>query len=483
MRERRLGREPTQRARSPLSGRAAPVVAAVALLALVPAGIYDALLICAGGPGLFAPVPHGLTFNSMLVHLLHGSFAVDPAAIGDEGSLRNGATYAYFGILPALLRGVFLPAADFATTDFTRLGCLAAVMVMSFFKLLSALTVWRAAGRPDRRLLLMLLAAAILLSGPQIQFLRASLFEEPILWAGACAAAFVYLALRAYHSPQGFTPGVLAALALAAGLCLLTRVSTALGLYAACGLLWIRCARQRRRGARLRLLLPLAILAAFVAVAGVVNDARWGNPLMFNDPHLYLWALRHSPDRLARTGQYGQFNLARIWYGVIYYLVPLWVVPTGDGSLLWSAFQHRMIDAVELPPSSFLVSDPLLVGLALYALLHLVRRRDIARPGIVAAVLLGLCVPIGLMLTATSMTFRYRLEFYPFLEFCAFIGFGRLLCDPAAPPRLRFAAATVAGIVLSHALWVLYMATPFGPASTVMGPTDVISFYRSVLRL
>ena len=40
----------------------------------------------------------------MLAHLLHGEFFVDPNTIGDEGFLRNGHVYAYWGIWCALLR-------------------------------------------------------------------------------------------------------------------------------------------------------------------------------------------------------------------------------------------------------------------------------------------------------------------------------------------------------------------------------------------
>src|SRR5712691_3708883 len=88
-------------------------------LLLLPALYYYAfLLTMAGSTGLFQPVTYGLTFNSMLSHLLEGRFDVDPATIGPEGFLRDGAVYAYFGIFPALFRALFLPLPDFATTDF-----------------------------------------------------------------------------------------------------------------------------------------------------------------------------------------------------------------------------------------------------------------------------------------------------------------------------------------------------------------------------
>jgi hypothetical protein len=461
---------------------------AAALFCLVPACAYYAALLSAGSPGLFSPVPHGLTFNSMLLHLLHGSFDVDPQTIGDEGFLKDGLVYTYFGVLPALLRLPFLLSADFAALDLTRLSCIAAVTVMGGCKLASLLTVWRARANRERSSLLMLLAAAVLFGGAEIQFLRALIYQEVLLWAGALAAAFVYCVLRGCYRARGFTPGLLAALALLAGLCLLTRVPTGLGLYAALALLWLRLAwrgwRQagpgRARVAALTpLVTPVVIAAGFVALTGLVNYARWGDPLLFADWRYYLWPLQHAPERLEGLAQYGAFNLIRLGYGLAYYFLPLWVLHTGDGSLLWSEFQHRTIYAVELPPASFLLSDPLTLGLAGFAVVQLLRRRDPLDRGLVLPVLAGLFVPIALMLTFSGMTFRYRMEFYPFFELCAFVGFGMLLARRGRLPMLPFAVACLIGIVASHGFWTLYMLTPFGDASTVMGGRDVVSFYRS----
>jgi hypothetical protein len=470
-----------------LTGAAGPPWV-IACLCLVPAGAYYAGLLSLSGPTFFAPVPMGLTFNSMLLHLLHGTFDVDPQTIGAEGSLRNGLTYTYFGIVMALIRLPFVGLSDFATIDFTRLSCLAAASVMAFFKVASVLTVWRAAGRSDRSILLVLFTIAILFGGPQVQFLRSVIYQEVALWAAALASAFVYLVIRGYYSERGFTSGLLAALATVAGLCLLTRVSTALGLYLALGFLWLQLAWRALRAAapgpsRLAVLTPFVasavILGAFVAIAGFVNYERWGNPLLFTDSQLHLYAMQYAPDRLVRSERYGQFNLIRLGYGLAYYFFPVWAMRAGDGGLLWSAFEQRTLDSVELPPSSFLISDPLIIGLAVFALVQLVGRREVLNRAVAVPVLAGLFVPIALMLTFISMTFRYRLEFYPFFELCAFLGFGVLLSRPAEPPLRWFAAAAIAGIVASHALWFFYMLSPFGNASLRLGGMDVISFYRS----
>ncbi len=478
-----------------LSGSAA-VIWGIVLLCLVPATAYYGFLICLNygdflkgpyqGSGLLRPVNYGLTFNSMLLHLLQGTFDVDPQTIGLEGAVRDGLTYSYFGIALALIRLPFIALQDFATTDFTRLSCLVAVSVMGAFNLASVLTVWRAAGRPERSVFLVIVALAMLIGGAQIQFLMASIWQEVTLWAAALGSAFVYLVIHGYFSERGFTAGILAALAVVAGLCLLTRVSTALGLYLAFGLLMVSLAWRALRTAGpgrfplamlARLIPAAAILGVFVAIAGLVNYQRWGDPLAFAaDMPAYLLA---SPDRLARDAQYGQFNIIRVGYALAYYFVPVWAMPTADGNLSWSAFQQRTIDSVELPPGSFFLSDPVLIALSVFGLAQLVRQREAINRAIAVPVLAGLFVPIALILTYTSMSFRYRLEFYPFFELCGFLGFGVLLSRPKKPPLTWFAAAAILGAVASHGLWVLYALGRYGDASEKLGGMDLISFYRS----
>ncbi len=461
---------------------------AVVLLCLAPTGAYYAFLLSLGFPGFFSQSPRGLTFNSMLLHLLNGSFDVDPQTIGDEGVLRNGLTYAYFGIAPALLRLPLVVFPDFANTDYSRLSCLAAVCVMAACKLAAVLTVWRAVGRRDQLSLVVLLAMATLIGGAQIQFLRGMIYQEVVLWAVALASVFVYLVVGGYYSERGFGPGRLAALATVAGMCLLTRVSTALGLYAALGLLWLplawRMVRALGPGRRSTALLArfgpsAAILCGFAVITGFVNYQRWGNAFAFTDSQHYLWAMIHGRDRLLRDQEYGIFNIVRLGYGLAYYFLPVWVLQTADGDLWWSEFQHRVIDSVELPPSSFFLSDPLLIGLTVFTLAQLARLRTPLDRAIAVPVLAGLAIPIGLILTFVSMAFRYRLEFYPFFDLCAFLGLGVLLARPQPPPRLAFAAAACAGVLAAHVFWLLYMLSPLGDAGALLSGRDVLTFYRS----
>jgi hypothetical protein len=109
--------------------------------------------------------------------------------------------------------------------------------------------MWRHGGARAPVLLLAVMIAAILMSGPQIEFLRPSIYQEVELWAGAFSAIFVYLVLRGLSADAGFSPFLLNAMAVTAGFCLFTRVSNALGLYAAFGFIWL-CVARRASAAR-----------------------------------------------------------------------------------------------------------------------------------------------------------------------------------------------------------------------------------------
>jgi len=105
------------------------------MLILIPA-VYYLFFVMDGSFNLFKPIEptaRGMAFNSMLEHLQHGEFDIDPAAIGSEGFVRDGKTYTYFGIIPALLRFPLLLTGGLMRLDVTRLYCaLAATLALCF---------------------------------------------------------------------------------------------------------------------------------------------------------------------------------------------------------------------------------------------------------------------------------------------------------------------------------------------------------------
>ena len=161
--------------------------------------------------------------------------------------------------------------------------------------------------------------------------------------------------------------------------------------------------------------LPGLVLVACAGMAGAVNMARWGNPLVFADLHDQLWLIAEYPDRLPRLARYGLFDIRRLGFGIGYYFLPVW----GQWINGWFPLQDRvadLFDGLEMPASSFFLTDPLTMLLAGFALWGLLRGRVNGERGQFGRLLLlGLAVPPLLMMMAWYMAFRYRAEFYPFL--------------------------------------------------------------------
>ncbi len=452
-----------------------------------------------GGGHLLAPVTNGFAFNSMATHMMRGRFDVDPEAITFEAFVREGRTYAYFGPWVGLARIPLTPFIDLATTDLTQVFCLLTATAAAAFRLAALRLVWNhVPDSPLRNALCPALGLALVLGGPALPFLKPSIYQEVIGWADLWATAFVYVALRGLLTPSGFTTRRLAVMAVLAGLALLTRVSTAIGLYAALGFLTVALTRPAssdlKPGAYLaswgrRFLRPapgwvlpaVGVLLGFAMLIGFVNYERWGNPLVFADYHAYVLNQTIYLDRLPRLALYGEFNIRRIPYGLIYYFFPIWTIRTHDG-FLFEDPMRRLIEAVELPPASFVSTDPLLLLLGGIFIGFLWRRRQVAAiPGFdlskATPLLAGFAIPPILMLMAMYMSLRYRMEFYPFFVFAALAG-AIVLCSAARKITLfhwvAIAMLCLFGIVNAHSRLIAYRNSPFGPfQEAVEGPAAV----------
>jgi hypothetical protein len=447
--------------------------------------LYYGALITNGSFNFFQRELFGFTFNSMLEHLLHGRFDVDPQAVYSEGYLRDGRVYAYWGIFCAVIRLPLLAFKSGLMTDVTRLSCLIAVCFAGAMKLRTALFVRRyCQPGPVSEWAFALLTIYVVLGGAQVGYLRATIYQEVVLWAAALGAAFVYCAVKGIILAR-FTPGLLSWMAVLAGLALLTRVSMGLGLYAATGLLLVAVGKVSVTGRSLagrlltailsrQVLAPTAILAGFLVAAGLVNFFRWGSPTTFVDFSLYLMN-QFYPDRLARMYTYGLFNIARIPFGLGYFFVPIWMFEGTDGKLLFEAEQTRLFDSVELPPSSFFLTDLLPIVFIAFLVASILRPQSL-RPislGQLLALAAGLAVPCVLMLTAISMNYRYRMDFYPEIDLLAFLGFYAATSSAEALAILRrsrgwITAATLVSIISAHGMLLLYNHSPFGPSQTFL---------------
>lgn len=458
--------------------------------------LHYAFVLGASGE-LFVPTVRGMTFNSMALNLLEGRFDVDPAAIGDEAFERDGRSYAYFGIFPALLRLPLIPWVDLATTQVEGPYRLVAMMLAAAGGawLVRALAAWMPAtvGFPATMLLM-----AVLFSGPVIMIgARPGIYHEVALWGWALAVWFLALLVPALDPARPPSGRRLSALAALAGCAMLTRPTMGVALLAALALLMVvlawregagtPLARLVRAAGRWRMMAPALIALAFLAVAGGVNQARWGHPLTFADMTLQTQLMVMYPDRPARLEAHGLFDPRRLGLGLVYYFVPVWAF-TRDGRFLFHDDIERLFDAFELPPSSFFLSDPLTLALAAIGCVAALRG---AVPGVARgpalAVLAGLATSPALMLVAWYMAFRYRVEFMPLFLLAAGIGAIRIshwMADASAPAARRVMLAMAMLLVLqvaaAHAFAVIYGVSPLGPSLWV-APQGLLASYRDFL--
>ncbi len=467
---------------------------AIVVLICVFAGAYYAIL----STGFKFDFFHesSLTFNSMLRHLLHGEFFVDAEAVGAEGFLRDGHVYAYWGVFCALLR---LPLAILGkwSTDITYLSCLVASCLIVFINFSTILFIKRRSLRSFETQIMFVLLIFYIVFGPQqIAFLHPSIYQEVISWSFVFASAFVYGAVRGVVQAR-FSQSLLVFMAAMSGLALSTRVSTGVGLFLAMTLfISVACGNRGLQNSGILAKIGgflaelgnksnvIIVLVTFLIAAGIINYYRWEDPLTFANYNLYLMN-NDFPDRLlAKTGENALFDLSRIPFGLLYYFLPVWIVTNGNGRLLFQSYQERSFDAVEMPPSSFLLTDLPVIFLACFFVYAALRTRPLSSPMLaqVAAIAGGLAAPCLLMLTAISMNYRYRIEFYPLFNFLAFIGLYVAARDKlfqGAPKKVMvlFAAMAVLSIVSAHIVLALYRRTDFGPAQLHLHSGSVYSYY------
>jgi hypothetical protein len=445
-----------------------------------------------------------LTFNTMLDHLMHGQFDADPQIVGnEEGFLRNGRVYAYFGIFPALLR-IPLWIVGRMDIDLTLWSVLAAACIAGMAKVRAVLLLRRhAVQNSPAASAVGLMLIYVLLGGCGISELNASVYEEVILWAGAFATVFVYLALKGIVN-QNFDTRILCGMAICAGLALNTRVSGGIGLILAFVLLLIALAAFPSAGqikasvptcsasrlflgtlAARRTLLPAGILAALMAVSGTVNYFRWGNPFTFANWDLYL-ATRDWPTFLDRMHMYGSFNPVRVPFNFGYYFFPVWALHAADGPQMLDSPWTRTMIGIELPPSSFLLTDMLafcFIALMAIALWKRCSRRIPVQGFWAAAVAAGLLAPCALMLTAIWAAYRYRTEFYPEIEFLAFLGLYFTLTSETMLARFvcfrKWVAAAVAVSIITSlfSLALLDVGQPIPPEPD---PQGLVHYYLQI---
>ncbi len=413
----------------------------------------------------------GFFFNAQARSLLDLRMDVDARVMGMEGFLRDGKTYTYFGILPALFR---LPLASELWRDWTTLSCVLASTLAVLALWLATTAALGSESDDSPRALRAMLLVALILSGPQFELLgKPSAYVEAVLWSYAFACGFVALGIRLVlgEEPDRKRLTLLASLAAAA---LLTRVSTGLALYAAwallvaaAGLAWPPRAAWVNAGHRL--LPAIIVLVAALGTTAATNVLRWGDPLEFAPlaTNRYYAA---APRRLARLEQQGVFSISRLPYALSYYLAPGWFFDAPPGGARATRIVS-LFDGPEGPPLGFPRSHGLWLTLAATGL-GMLASRHIDGPRLrllTLALASGLVVAPLLVMSYHYLAFRYRAEFVPLLMLFALLGIhGLNRWTIAASKRVR--SLVLASCALVWSLQVMYAVeawrahgcTPFG---------------------
>jgi hypothetical protein len=436
-----------------------------------------------------------LTFNSMLDHLLHGQFDVDPQIIGTNGYRFNGRVYAYFGIFPALLR-LPLWLVGRLDLDITLWSCLAAVCLAGMAKARAVLLIRNHALQNSMTgWAIGLVLAYILLGGSEIGYLRVNVYQEVILWAAAFGAVFVYFGIKGLVSLE-FGAKTLSAMALCVGLSLLTRASSSMGLMIAFVLLLILLAiapgtksvtqhrpilrRLAHSFTERRILFPLGILSTLLAAVGTENYFRSGNPAHFAPFTRFCVNCTSTPQMLFSK----LANVHCIPFGLVYYFFPVWVLHGSNGHLLFESTQMRLFEDIELPPSSFFLTDLLPLCFIAFLAAALWKRRAGGLPPVrqwAAAIAAGLLAPCIFILALVWEAYRYRMEFYPEIDFLALLGLYFTVTDQAMLARFarlrRWMTAALAVSVLSSFMALaLYDLSYMSPAQGSLR-SGVVQFY------
>jgi hypothetical protein len=400
---------------------------------------------------MVAPERFGLVFNDMAERLLNLDWTISAGIIQYEGYVIHGHVFAYFGILPALLRIPFILLGQ-GYFFYSRISCIAALILFVYSNL--SLASRLAAGAPttsQNARMFTVWGVSLILSGPQIYALASAwVYNEPLFWAAALAALFNYLALNRFANCEWPSGGVLAVMATVAGLALITRAPEGVALYAAVAVFILRgiwdwhCARGERLS---WLVTAIAICITFISVACIVNNGRWGSPFAFAPPEQAHIVVAADPHRLKILTEEGSFQVARIPFAVLYYLTGL------PFKSLFAGFIQKHYDIVEGPRIPMLLTCPVPFAFAWVGMVAIWRGRR--QRMVLPAILIGAqSLTTLVVLGYSSLTLRYTLDFWGAIGALSAVGFNDLLQRPV-PRRTRALITFLAIVGISMSLLTL----------------------------
>ncbi len=445
----------------PASFRSAALVGS--LFALL---VFGALVSGGHPSGLVERGPFSSDFFDEQAHsLLDGRLDVDPAVASLEGFERDGHTYLYFGLVPALLRLPIAAVTDGLDGRLTQLSMLLALAVTlsATSRLLWRARLWQ---RPDEPVIhrwepavFGCFVAAVGLASPLL-FLgsRPVVYHEVELWGTATTLVALDALLRWWDDP---TRGPLVRASLAALVAFNTRASVGGGAVAALGLVLLLSLVWGKQPWRRWPALALAVLAPVVTYAAI-NIARFDTAFAVPFEAQALSQYDAARQATLEATDNTLFGLEFAPTALATYLRPDGVVP--QRLFPWVTFRdtNRLIgnptfDTVDRS-TSLPIAAPgfLILGTAGgVALLSRRRRRD---PWL--GLILGAATGLTSTVTIAFIANRYLADFTPTLVVAASLGLW-VVADRVAAARAlvrRMAVTSLAAITVASGLTSLALA-------------------------
>ncbi len=363
--------------------------------------------------------------------LIHGRLWVPNGSLGIEGFLRDGHTYAYFGLFPSLLRLPFMALFPHYDNHFTGPSLLLAWVITGVF---SSLLLWRV------RILIRgqaimgwaeagsfgVLTAAIM-GGSVLMFLAANpwVYDEDLAWSVALTVGSIFALLGVMERPTWRRVTLSGVLILAANL---NRLTTGWACVIAAVLVaaWFAFGRggtSNRRWTWPVLAAGLVPLAISCLVSWVKFDLPFGLPMA---DQVWTQVNAHRRYFLAANGGKAfsfSFLPSTLWAymkpaGLTFSsLFPFITLPTAPAQAVGGAVLDQTYATASLP-----VSMPLLFLLSCWGLVTAFRPRPIGQMRMTRVLLVAAAAATAGVLLWGYIAERYLADFLPLLVLASAIG-------------------------------------------------------------
>ncbi|MBI3591374.1 MAG: hypothetical protein HY094_08380 [Candidatus Melainabacteria bacterium] len=308
--------------------------------------IIFAYIVSHGSMDLLAREIMGNMYVGTLENLKIGRFDIPAEYAEGERFYRDGKIYMYYGVFPALVRGIIELFFSRGGTDWSRISITLAAIIIVISCIGAYLML---ASRFSSTLFAKyyyagLFALSITFGSPVIFLLScAYIYDEAMMWGLAWTCVFTWAFMSIVYS-KNINNKILFILSISSGFALLTRITFFLSTMPAIMLLtcvfileilpisrnlklaksfldWVSMPKLSTPlwKTLLALWLPLLLCISFQLK---INYERWGHPLIFKNFKYYENALRDPGSLILFERSGGFLNFSRIPEEFLYYFIP-----------------------------------------------------------------------------------------------------------------------------------------------------------------